>query len=94
MFATGQTMAATISAMVTPTVLAWARKEAALSLSRSQRVAGQVGEAAGVEQGEHKPTMRQAQNLAKIYHRPLGVFFLPQPPAIPPLAANTAVCPV
>jgi Zn-dependent peptidase ImmA (M78 family) len=40
------------------------------------------------EHGERKPTMRQAQNLAKIYHRPLGVFFLPQPPAIPPLAAE------
>ncbi|MCJ7767390.1 hypothetical protein MUP79_03245, partial [Candidatus Bathyarchaeota archaeon] len=35
-----------------------------------------------------KPTVRQAQDLAKLYHRPFGVFFLPQPPALPPLAAE------
>ena len=40
------------------------------------------------EHGKLKPTVRQAQELAKFYHRPFGVFFLPQPPALPPLAAE------
>lgn len=40
------------------------------------------------ERGDRKPTVRQAQKLAKVYHRPLGVFFLPQPPSLPPLAAE------
>jgi Zn-dependent peptidase ImmA (M78 family)/transcriptional regulator with XRE-family HTH domain len=40
------------------------------------------------ERGELKPTVRQAQGLARFYHRPFGVFFLPQPPALPPLAAE------
>ena len=40
------------------------------------------------EHGEAKPTLRQAQALAKFYHRALGIFFLPQPPSLPPLAAE------
>jgi Zn-dependent peptidase ImmA (M78 family)/DNA-binding XRE family transcriptional regulator len=40
------------------------------------------------ERGEDRPSLRQAQALAKMYHRPFGVFFLPQPPALPPLASE------
>jgi Zn-dependent peptidase ImmA (M78 family)/DNA-binding XRE family transcriptional regulator len=40
------------------------------------------------ERGEVKPTVRQAKELARFYHRPFGLFFLPQPPSIPPLAAE------
>jgi Zn-dependent peptidase ImmA (M78 family)/transcriptional regulator with XRE-family HTH domain len=40
------------------------------------------------ERGDSKPTVRQAQDLAKFYHRPFGVFFLPEPPILPPLAAE------
>ena len=40
------------------------------------------------ERGERQPTVRQTQELARYYHRPFGVFFLPQPPSIPPLAAE------
>jgi Zn-dependent peptidase ImmA (M78 family) len=32
--------------------------------------------------------VRQAQVLAKLYRRALSVFFLPQPPSLPPLAAE------
>jgi Zn-dependent peptidase ImmA (M78 family) len=32
--------------------------------------------------------VRQAQHLAKFYHRPFGLFFLPQPPTILPLSAD------
>lgn len=40
------------------------------------------------ERGEAKPTLRQAQALAKLYHRPFSVFSLPEKPAVPPLAAD------
>jgi hypothetical protein len=40
------------------------------------------------EHGDVKPTVRQAKELARFYHRPFGVFFLPQPPSLPPLAAE------
>lgn len=40
------------------------------------------------ESGELKPSIRQTQGLARLYHRPFGVFFLPQPPALPSLAAE------
>jgi Zn-dependent peptidase ImmA (M78 family) len=32
--------------------------------------------------------LRQIENLARFFHRPLSVFFLPQPPQLPPLAAE------
>ena len=32
--------------------------------------------------------MRQVQELARFFHRPLNVFFLPSPPQVPPLAAE------
>lgn len=40
------------------------------------------------EAGKAKPTLRQAERLANIDKRPLGRFFLPQPPAVFPLAAE------
>jgi transcriptional regulator with XRE-family HTH domain len=40
------------------------------------------------EQGDLKPTVRQVQQLARLYQRPFGVFFLPQPPLLPPMAAE------
>lgn len=82
-------MAATIPAMVTPTVLIWARKESGFEPeSVAKKLQVRLENLLAWEQGERRPTMRQAKNLAKVYHRPLGVLFLPQPPAIPPLAAE------
>ena len=34
------------------------------------------------------PTLRQVQELARFFHRPLNLFFLPSPPQVPPLAAE------
>lgn len=82
-------MSAGIPAMVTPTVLAWARRESGF---RPEPVAKRLNIKAerllAWEQGDRQPTLRQVQNLAKFYHRPIGVFFLPQPPSISPLSAE------
>jgi Zn-dependent peptidase ImmA (M78 family)/transcriptional regulator with XRE-family HTH domain len=82
-------MAASIPAMVTPALLKWARKESGYDPEPAAKRAGvPADKLLAWEQGEAKPTLRQAQALAKFYHRPLGVFFLPQPPSLPPLAAE------
>ena len=84
-------MPASIPALVTPAVLKWARKESGYDPERAAKQAGVPPEkllAWEEEETEAKPTLRQAQALAKFYHRPLGVFFLPQPPSLPPLAAE------
>ncbi len=82
-------MAVSIPAMVTPSVLEWARVEAGLPPERAAKRAGVSPERLlAWERGEAKPTLRQAQVLAKLYHRALSIFFLPEKPALPPLAAE------
>jgi Zn-dependent peptidase ImmA (M78 family)/transcriptional regulator with XRE-family HTH domain len=80
---------ASIPAMVTPAVLEWARKQSGYDPEPAAKRAGvPADKLLAWEQGDAKPTLRQAQALAKFYHRALGVFFLPQPPSLPPLAAE------
>lgn len=82
-------MAASIPALITPALLKWARKESGYDPEPAAKRAGvPTDKLLAWEQGDAKPTLRQAQALAKFYHRPLGVFFLPQPPSLPPLAAE------
>lgn len=82
-------MAVSIPARVTPAVLEWARVEAGLPPQAvAKRVRVSPERLLAWERGEAKPTVRQAQALAKLYHRPFGVFFLPEKPALPPLAAD------
>ena len=82
-------MATSIPALVNPTVLAWARQESGYPAeSVAKRLNVKQERLLAWERGEGKPTVRQAQGLARFYRRPFGVFFLPQPPALPPLAAE------
>ena len=82
-------MAASIPALVNPPLLAWARQESGYAPELvAKRLGVRPERLLSWERGDAKPTLRQAQALAKFYHRPLGVFFLPQPPALPPLAAE------
>ena len=80
---------AAIPADVNPALLLWAREQSGYpSELVAKRLGVKLDRVLSWEQGERKPTVRQAQELAKYYHRPFGVFFLPQPPAVPPLAAE------
>jgi transcriptional regulator with XRE-family HTH domain len=72
-----------------PAVLQWARRESGYDLERvSKRLAVKPERIAAWEEGEQDPTPRQLENLARFYHRPLGLFFRPIPPSLPSLAAE------
>lgn len=82
-------MAISTPALVNPVVLTWARQASGYEPEPvAKRLNVKPEQVIAWERGDKKPTVRQAQALAKFYHRPFGVFFLPQPPAIPPLAAE------
>jgi Zn-dependent peptidase ImmA (M78 family)/transcriptional regulator with XRE-family HTH domain len=68
-------------APVTPDVLRWARETVGVTLSDAAKRAG-VSEARlqAWESGEGEPTVAKLRALAKLYQRPLSVFFLPKPP--------------
>lgn len=74
-------MARSPEALITPEVLAWARDSYGLDLATaSKRVGVSVEKLVAWESGEEKPSLAKARQLAKIYKRPLAVFYLPIPP--------------
>jgi Zn-dependent peptidase ImmA (M78 family)/transcriptional regulator with XRE-family HTH domain len=82
-------MASPIPALVNPPLLVWAREQSGHAPDWvARKLSVKPERLLAWENGERKPTVRQAQELAKLYHRPFGVFFLPQPPALPPLASE------
>lgn len=82
-------MPATIPANVNPDLLVWARDQSGYPADFVARRLGVTPDRLhSWERGERKPTVRQTQHLARCYHRPFGLFFLPQPPAVQPLGAE------
>ena len=82
-------MSVLIPAEVNPALLLWAREQSGYPAEVvARRLGVRVERLDAWERGDRKPTVRQTQELAKYYHRPFGVFFLPQPPSIAPLAAD------
>lgn len=80
---------ATTFASVTPALLLWAREESGYSAEAvARRLGVKVERLFAWESGERQPTVRQATALAGFYRRPLGVFFLPQPPRLPPVSSE------
>jgi Zn-dependent peptidase ImmA (M78 family)/transcriptional regulator with XRE-family HTH domain len=74
---------------VSASVLLWARRESGYSLEAAAgKLSVKPERLDQWEQGARQPTMKQVENLAKLYHRPLSLFFQPKPPALPPLAAE------
>jgi Zn-dependent peptidase ImmA (M78 family)/DNA-binding XRE family transcriptional regulator len=82
-------MPASVPALVNPPLLVWAREQSGYEPEPvAKRLSVKKERLLAWERGEVRPTLRQAQALAKMYHRPFGVFFLPQPPVLPPLASE------
>ena len=82
-------MGTSTQALVNPTVLTWARQESGYPPEPvAKRLNVKLERLLAWERGDLKPTVRQTQDLAKFYHWPFGVFFLPEHPTLPPLAAE------
>ncbi len=70
-------------ALVTPSVLTWARQRRNLDIEAlAAKVAVKAEVAAAWESGDQRPTFRQAVKIAKVLRAPLGYFYLPEPPAL------------
>lgn len=82
-------MTASIPALVNPPLLVWAREQSGYAPEPvAKRLSVKPERLLAWESGDLKPTIRQAQELAKFYQRPFGLFFLPQPPQLPRLATE------
>jgi len=74
-------VAASIPALVQPTVLRWARESIGLSpVGAARKIDVPDDRVALWESGEVKPTIAQLRKAAEVYNRALGVFFLAAPP--------------
>jgi Zn-dependent peptidase ImmA (M78 family)/DNA-binding XRE family transcriptional regulator len=75
-------MARSIPALVNPPLLVWAREEAGYATpeTAAEKVGVPAEKLRAWESGEERPTLRQAEKLAAVYHRPMPVFYLPAPP--------------
>ncbi len=70
-----------VEALITPSVIRWARERSSLSLEEAAHKIGRPAEEIEQwEKGELRPTIAQARKAAEIYKRPLAVFYLPDPP--------------
>lgn len=74
-------MAKSVLAWIEPAVLAWARKSVNLTPLAAARKLG-VDEARLLtwETGEDLPTVAKLADIAKLYRRPMAVFYMPEPP--------------
>ena len=82
-------MPTTLPVPINPTVLTWARKESGYAVERvADRLQVKTARVAEWEQGARPPTLRQLEELARFFHRPLSVFFLNSPPQVPALGAE------
>jgi transcriptional regulator with XRE-family HTH domain len=74
---------------INPNLLSWARQESGFELFRvAKRLNVKPERVEAWESGDRQPTMRQIEQLARFFHRPLSIFFLPRPPELAPLAAE------
>ncbi|TMQ73235.1 MAG: ImmA/IrrE family metallo-endopeptidase [Candidatus Eisenbacteria bacterium] len=82
-------MSTSPSIPVNPDVLRWAREESGYPTERvAVRLNVNEERVRAWEKGERQPTERQLEELAKFLRRPLGIFFLSQPPRLAPLGAE------
>ncbi|MEX0685141.1 MAG: XRE family transcriptional regulator [Balneolales bacterium] len=68
-------------ALITPSVIQWARETARFSLVEAAKKLGvKPAILLSWETNEASPTMNQALKMSRVYRRSLSVFFLPEPP--------------
>jgi len=74
-------MARTPDALIKPELLVWARQSAGFSLgAAAAKLRIPEERLRSWEAGEARPTVAQLRMAAKVYKRPLAIFYLPEPP--------------
>lgn len=74
-------MTRTVKALINPELLVWARKTAHIDEARAAKAAKiSVGTLEVWERGDDYPSIAKLRLLAKLYKRPLSVFYLPEKP--------------
>ncbi len=74
-------MARTPDALIRPELLVWARESAGFSLdAAAAKLRVSEDRLRSWEMGEARPTIAQLRMAAKVYKRPLAIFYLPEPP--------------
>ena len=74
-------MTTRVYSLANPALLVWARETSGLDLeSAAKRFGKAIEELIAWEKGEKRLTVPQLRTAARIYRRPLAVFFLPEPP--------------
>ncbi len=74
-------MPRTPDALIKPELLIWARKSAGYGLEDAAKKLRVDKERLGAwEAGDARPTIAQLRAAAKLYRRPLAIFYLPEPP--------------
>jgi len=76
-----------VDALVEPTLLVWAREKAGYDLGTAANKAGGLSpeKLAAWESGEALPSIPQLREVARVYRRPIAIFYLPTPPRDRPL---------
>lgn len=68
-------------ALVKAELLVWAREDSGWTIEEvAKKVGTSVDRVSSWESGDRRPTIRQLRELARIYKRPLAVFYLSEPP--------------
>jgi Zn-dependent peptidase ImmA (M78 family) len=76
-------------AVVTPSALRWARESIGYELEdAAERIGVTAEKLAAAERGDAYLTLRQAEEAARRYERPLAALFVSQPPVEEPLEAQ------
>lgn len=76
-------MSKSITAIVNPDLLKWARKYSGLDIDYTAEKSGLDSyKLDSWESGKEHPTIAQLRRLAKVYHFPIAVFYLPEPPQL------------
>src|SRR5438309_382172 len=74
-------MTVSVKALVKADLLVWARMSAQISLGDAARKATvKEDQLKAWEEGDGHPSIPQLRKLARVYKRPLAVFYLPTPP--------------
>lgn len=74
-------MSQSVRANVQPEILTWARETAGYQLGEAaQKLQVKPERLNFWESGEAQPTINQLRNMARVYKRPLGVFYLQEAP--------------